>query len=94
MRQEFERQRPELGAAMDDPARFAQVWQRLLDEEQNAQNQRTREIADLNADPFDIDAQTRIEEMIRAERVQENLQNAIEHNPEGWQSFPGVQVIY
>jgi DNA damage-inducible protein 1 len=25
----------------------------------------------------------RIAEMIREERVQENLQNAIEHNPEG-----------
>lgn len=90
MRQEVERQRPELGAALDDPTRFAQVWQRLQDEEREAQEQQSREIADLNADPFDIDAQTRIEEMIRAERVQENLQNAIEHNPEGQSNFPKV----
>lgn len=83
MRQQIESQRPELGAALDDPARFAQVYQRMQDEEREAQDRQIREVADLNADPFDIDAQTRIEEMIRAERVQENLQNAIEHNPEG-----------
>ncbi len=83
MRNQVMNQRPELGEVIDDPVRFAQVWQRLQDEEAQAQNQRAREIAELNADPFDIDAQTRIAEMIREERVQENLQNAIEHNPEG-----------
>ncbi|KAG4439479.1 DNA damage-inducible protein 1 [Cadophora sp. M221] len=91
MRQEVERQRPELGAALDDPIRFAQVWQRLQDAEREAQEQQSREIADLNADPFDVDAQARIEEMIRAERVQENLQNAIEHNPE---VFGRVHMLY
>jgi len=91
MRQQVSSQRPELGAALDDPARFAQVYQRMQDEEREAQEQRSRAIADLNADPFDIDAQTRIEEMIREERVQENLQNAIEHNPE---VFGRVHMLY
>lgn len=86
-RQQVESQRPELGAVIDDPHRFAQVWQRMMDDDLAAQNQRNQEIADLNADPFDVDAQMRIAEMIRQERVQENLQEAIEHTPEGTKPF-------
>jgi len=52
---------------------------------------RQQQINDLNADPFDIQAQMRIAEMIREERVQENLQNAIEHNPE---VFGRVHMLY
>lgn len=55
----------------------------MQNQERDAQMRRRQHIADLNADPFDVEAQTRIAEMIREERVQENLQNAIEHNPEG-----------
>jgi DNA damage-inducible protein 1 len=58
----------------------------MQEQERDDQMRRRQQIADLNADPFDIDAQMRIAEMIREERVQENLQNAIEHNPEG--EFP------
>ncbi|XMA16409.1 hypothetical protein WAI453_009200 [Rhynchosporium graminicola] len=91
MRQQLETQRPELAAVLDNPEMFAQTYQRMQTEEQQAQYQRSREIADLNEDPFDIDAQTRIAEMIRQERVQENLQNAIEHNPE---VFGRVHMLY
>jgi len=83
MRQQAMRQRPELAAAIENPERFAQVLNQMQDQEREEQNRRRQQIADLNADPFDIEAQMRIAEMIREERVQENLQNAIEHNPEG-----------
>lgn len=35
----------------------------------------------LNADPFDMDAQRRIEEEIRLQNVSENMDHAMEHNP-------------
>ena len=89
MRQEALRQRPDLAAVIDNPQRFAQLFRQMQDQERHEQMMRRQQIAELNADPFDIDAQMRIAEMIREERVQENLQNAIEHNPEGqllWKS--------
>ncbi|OIW31763.1 hypothetical protein CONLIGDRAFT_629446, partial [Coniochaeta ligniaria NRRL 30616] len=46
----------------------------------------------LNDDPFDVEAQARIEEMIRQERVMENLQNAMEHNPEGKDPIPTLHA--
>ncbi|KAE8447803.1 DNA damage-inducible protein 1 [Mollisiaceae sp. DMI_Dod_QoI] len=90
-RQQIESQRPELGAAIDNPERFAQVYRQMQEQERDEQTRRQQAIADLNADPFDADAQRRIEEMIREERVQENLQNAIEHNPE---VFGRVHMLY
>lgn len=83
MRQQAISTRPELAAVIDSPERFAQLFRQMQEQERQEQMRRRQQIADLNADPFDIDAQMRIAEMIREERVQENLQNAIEHNPEG-----------
>ncbi|RDL38842.1 uncharacterized protein BP5553_03182 [Venustampulla echinocandica] len=92
MRQQAANQRPELAAALESPERFAQLFRQMQDNEREEQARRRQQIEDLNADPFDIDAQTRIAEMIREERVQENLQNAIEHNPEGKRSVNGHDV--
>ena len=86
LRQQVQQQRPELAAALDNPQRFTQMWQEMAGADMRERALRQQRIADLNADPFDVDAQTRIAEMIREERVQENLQNAIEHNPEGMMS--------
>jgi DNA damage-inducible protein 1 len=83
LRQQAVSQRPELANVIESPERFAQALQVMQEREREEQARRRQQIADLNADPFDIDAQARIAEMIREERVQENLQNAIEHNPEG-----------
>lgn len=83
MRQNAISQRPEIADVIDHPERFAQFLRQIQEQEREDQLKRRQQIADLNADPFDIDAQMRIAEMIREERVQENLQNAIEHNPEG-----------
>ncbi|PQE21435.1 hypothetical protein CJF30_00008295 [Rutstroemia sp. NJR-2017a BBW] len=91
LREQAISQRPELADVIDSPERFAALLRRMQDAEREEQSRRRQQIADLNADPFDIDAQMRIAEMIREERVQENLQNAIEHNPE---VFGRVHMLY
>ncbi|KAB8303419.1 hypothetical protein EYC80_004846 [Monilinia laxa] len=91
MRQQVIQQNPGLAAVIENPEGFAAVLYQMRDREAEEQARRRQQIADLNADPFDIDAQMRIAEMIREERVQENLQNAIEHNPE---VFGRVHMLY
>ncbi|KAG9259302.1 uncharacterized protein F5Z01DRAFT_36058 [Emericellopsis atlantica] len=91
MRQQVQSQNPELAAALEEPARFAQILRDSYGREQRERLERQREIERLNDDPFNIDNQRRIEEMIRQERVMENLQNAMEHNPE---VFGRVHLLY
>lgn len=82
-RAELQRTQPQLASVVDDPQRFAAAFRDAYDRERRDRVERQRQIAALNADPFDIEAQAKIEEIIRQERVMENLQNAMEHNPEG-----------
>lgn len=82
-RQELQRTQPHLASVVDDPQRFAAAFSEATDRERRERMERQRQIARLNEDPFDIEAQAKIEEIIRQERVMENLQNAMEHNPEG-----------
>lgn len=82
-RDELRRTQPQLAQALDDPARFASAFRDVYDRERQERAGRQRQIAALNADPFDIAAQGKIAEIIRQEQVMENLQNAMEHNPEG-----------
>jgi len=91
LRAELNRQRPELAAALEDPQRFGQIWAQSYDRERRERAARHQQIQMLNSDPFNVEAQAKIEEMIRQERVMENLQNAMEHNPEG--TLPLYQKI-
>ncbi|GAP84843.2 putative DNA damage-inducible protein 1 [Rosellinia necatrix] len=91
LRAQLQRLNPALAAAIEDPSRFAQIFQNSALEQEQARRARIREIEALNADEFNPDAQARIEEMIRQEKVVENLQNAMEHNPE---SFGRVHLLY
>ncbi len=88
LRAELANQQPEMAAALEDPQRFAQLFNASFDREQRERAERQQMIQRLNDDPFDVEAQARIEEMIRQERVMENLQNAMEHNPEGKDPIP------
>lgn len=87
---EAQRHQPELAAAINDPQRFATMFQALQNRSRDERIARQQELARLNEDPFDVDAQMRIAEIIREERVQENLQNAYEHNPEGMAQKPSI----
>ncbi|PNP48754.1 hypothetical protein TGAMA5MH_00208 [Trichoderma gamsii] len=91
VRQQLSRQHPELAAAVEDPAQFRRIFLDSQDRERREREMRQREIERLNEDPFNVENQRRIEEMIRQERVMENLQNAMEHNPE---VFGRVHLLY
>ncbi|XP_056853787.1 protein DNA-DAMAGE INDUCIBLE 1-like isoform X2 [Raphanus sativus] len=53
--------------------------------------QKEEELALLYADPFDVEAQKKIEAAIRQKGIDENWEAALEHNPEG---FARVIMLY
>jgi len=79
---------PELAhAAQTDPHRFAE----LLRQTRSRHVEAERELATMEANPFDIEAQRRIEEAIRQQAVMENLEHALEYSPE---VFGRVTMLY
>ncbi|KAJ1943668.1 DNA damage-inducible protein 1, partial [Linderina pennispora] len=90
--QQLSQGQPEIGrAARSNPAEFARLVGQLEAQRQQAEQQRQQEIEELNADPFNVEAQRRIEEAIRQENVTRNMEIAMEHNPE---SFAQVTMLY
>ena len=76
-------QNPQLADAVQDKDRFRQAWEAMARQAYEREAEKQRELALLNADPFNIEAQAKIEEIIRQQRVEENLQNALDYTPEG-----------
>lgn len=64
---------------------------RFLRARHEAEMARRRELEQLHADPFNVDNQRRIEELIRTEQVHENYEHAVEHNPA---AFAQVSMLY
>jgi len=63
---------------------FQNILRQQHQQKQQLERQKQEEIALLNADPFDVEAQKRIEEAIRQKSVDENWEAALEHNPEAF----------
>lgn len=80
-------QRPALAQAVSDPIRFREVWMEMTRDDENRERERQEQMRLLNEDPFNVEAQKKIEEIIRQQGVQENLQFAYEYNPEGTLAF-------
>lgn len=80
---QLQRQKPELAAALNNPVRWREIFEMEQRREEEAERERQNQIALQNEDPFNVEAQKRIEEIIRQDRVIENLQHAYENNPEG-----------
>lgn len=81
----FIKHQPELAAAaVSDPARFRELLQQFSAMQNSAKMQQQREAELLNSDPYNIEAQKKIEEAIRQEAVLENMESAMENMPESY----------
>ena len=77
-----------LDAALRSPQDFAQV---ITQQRAKVQEMQAAQEELFHSDPFDVEAQKKIEESIRQDRVAENLEHAIEFSPE---SFGNVSMLY
>ena len=86
---EVRRQDPELADAANNRQTFHDVWNQRQRQLAQAESEKNAQLALLNADPFNAEAQRKIEEMIQHEQIQANIQKALEENPEcrSWLSF-------
>ncbi|KAI5276469.1 hypothetical protein E4T47_00621 [Aureobasidium subglaciale] len=89
--QQVSQERPELAAAASDPVRFRELYLDSIQQSESRERERREQMQLLNDDPFNIEAQQKIEEIIRQDRVMENLEYAYEHNPE---VFGRVTMLY
>ena len=78
----------ELAAAVPDAARFRAELERLQRGARAAQREKAELEERLARDEFDVEAQRRIEEIIRKQNLQANLEHALEHTPEGEWRIP------
>ncbi|MCJ1292125.1 DNA damage-inducible protein 1 [Xylographa carneopallida] len=83
--------RPELADVVKSPEQFRAVWGQFKRQQEAAEEEKEMMIAKLNADPFDVEAQAKIEEMIRETAVMQNLTEAMDHTPE---AFGRVHMLY
>jgi DNA damage-inducible protein 1 len=89
---QISRARPEFAQAIrSDPARFATMMQREFADRDRLESEKNHQVDLLNADPYDVEAQKKIEEAIRQQAVLENMEHAMEYSPE---SFGNVTMLY
>ena len=76
-------QAPSMADAINDPNLWAERVAEMYQQRKELAEQNERDMALLEADQFDVDAQKRIEELIRLKRVEENFEQTREYHPEG-----------
>lgn len=79
---ELKQTQPDLADAVHESERFATELQKFEARRAEAEREKQIEMRRLHEDPFDEESQRKIEEIIQQQAVLENLQSALEHNPE------------
>ncbi|WCJ32549.1 Protein DNA-DAMAGE INDUCIBLE 1 [Euphorbia peplus] len=84
---------PELAQALlgNDLNRLQDMLRQRNRQRSALRRQQEEELALLEADPFDVEAQKKIEAAIRQKGIDENMEAALEHNPE---AFARVVMLY
>ncbi|XP_059444303.1 protein DNA-DAMAGE INDUCIBLE 1 [Corylus avellana] len=84
---------PELAQVIlgNDLNRLQDLLRQRHRQKSELRHQQEEELALLYADPFDVEAQKKIEAAIRQKGIDENWQAALEHNPE---AFARVVMLY
>jgi len=77
------RTQPDFAQVLNDPPKFRELWEEKHKQQMQWQRERENEIALLNEDPFNPEAQKKIQEIIRQENIENNRQYAYENNPAG-----------
>ncbi|KAJ3033831.1 DNA damage-inducible protein 1 [Rhizophlyctis rosea] len=93
MLRQLSSQNPDLAnAVLNNPAEFARMYEEIERRRHELMNRQRASLAALeDADPFDVEAQRRIEAEIRLQNVAQNMESAMEHHPE---SFGRVIMLY
>mmetsp|Transcript_8939 Transcript_8939/g.25500 ORF Transcript_8939/g.25500 Transcript_8939/m.25500 type:complete len:340 (-) Transcript_8939:127-1146(-) len=91
--QQLEQQNPQFAHALRtrNGAAVTRMMNQIQQNRREELKRKQAELALLEADPFDPEAQARIASMIKQENVNENLNNAMENSPE---LFGNVIMLY
>lgn len=76
-------QLPYLADAINDPNLWKERHEGLRRQRKEEDEEQARDMALIEADEFDVEAQRRIAERIKREQINANYQYAREHHPEG-----------
>ena len=82
---------PRLAEVATDPTRFHAVWEEEHRRRRAQQEEQERQYALLESDPFNLEAQQKIEKLIQDQQIAINIEKAMEENPE---SFARVTMLY
>lgn len=84
---------PQLAEAViaRDVNKVKEIVDEMNEEKRKAHQEQMRLMRLAGLNPFDVEVQRKIEEQIHTQRIAENLQHAMEHNPE---VFTQVHMLY
>jgi len=82
---------PQLESVIDNPQAFEEEFKKIEKEMQERKRKELEEIQFINDNPFDIEAQRKIENAIKKENVNRNYEYALEHHPE---FFGDITMLY